>query len=108
MLDDLFVHWQPIVFIATVAVFFVMWRSDSNRHADTQKQRDEAILKAITDVASVVQESRRQAQDEHKSLAQLFERLDEHTVTEHRLLEKSLGQLSTSLEYHIADERSKR
>ena len=108
MLNDMFTYWEQIVLIATLAVFFALWRADSHRHKEAQQLRDEAILQAIHDVVKVVRESRSQAAEEHASLARLFERLDEHTVNEHRALEKALERLSTSLEHHIADERSKR
>ena len=108
MVADLFTYWEQIVMIATLAVFFALWRADSSRSKEAQEKRDQAILQAVVDVVKAVRESRSQAAEEHASLARLFERLDEHTVNEHRALEKALERLSTSLEHHIADERSKR
>ena len=107
MPDALVEHWDKIGFFVTVVLFFVMWRNEANRNAEAQKVRDEAILSAVRDVVNVVRESRSQAAEEHAGLAKLFERLDEHTVNEHRALEKALERLTTSMDHHIAEERIK-
>ena len=107
MLDELAVHWDKIVFLASVAVFFVLWQSRAERASERQEERDAAILSAVSDVAALIKESRHAAQEEHAGLTRLFERLDAHTVEEHRLLEKALERLITSLQHHMDDERAR-
>ena len=94
-------HWEKWIFLFGLAAFFWQWRAETKRAEERQSERDKLILGAITEL-------REQMAKEHGELGRMFERLDEHTVIEHRSIAESLGRLATSLEHHIADERVKR
>ena len=100
-------HWDKLLFLGSIFLFFIIWRTETVRAAEKQEERDRALLQAVGDVALLVKEARLQAAQEHGDLSKVFERLDAHTVEEHRNIEKALTQLTVSLEHLIADQRQR-
>lgn len=106
-MDWLLENASDVALIVALAGFFITWRSDERARADAQKQRDEALLLAIHEVAKLVREGNALHTQEHKGLARTIERLDSHTVEEHRGIAEALTGLTVSLNHLIDDMRAR-
>ena len=116
-------HWDKLVFIGSIVLFFWRWRIDQRAATDeiinALGRLQEATSDAAQRNANLIEGARKQAAREHGELlkaieemrdrtAGQIEKLDEHTVTEHRQIAEALTKLATSLDHHIDDERTRR